>query len=175
MLGYFTLHLWYFILSSNFIIAQLFTYDINWLTIEYLIFYGDFLLSPPNALSLSCFLCHNLSTLGTTILNIPGFNIRRITVRTAIQKIRSRILITYQPAGMKLNWNFNQWFTPKTMPRIHCSNWCLIRSIPNFYGISTGMTFILRRSTQVYPQNLNLTCLNLVWGPVISKEKPQQH
>jgi len=48
-----------------------------------------------------------LSALGTTMPNIPRLNIRRITIRTSIQKTGYNIWISDQTCTMKLYWYFN--------------------------------------------------------------------
>ena len=95
---------------------------------------------------------HLLTTARARVHGIPTVNIRRITVRTSIQKTRDDIRIIQETTTMKYNWYFDQGFTSQAVPCIHRCNWCFIGSIPNLCGISTGMTFILGPSTQICPQ-----------------------
>ena len=106
-----------------------------------------------NALGLSCS-GHMLTTPGTSMLSIPWLNIRRITIRTAIQEAGYNIWIFHQTFTMKYYGDFNQGFTSQAMTSIDRSNWCSVWRIPNICGISTGMTFILGSSTQFDPPKL---------------------
>jgi hypothetical protein len=95
--------------------------------------------------------------------NIPRHNIRRITVRAPIQEAGCHIWIVNKHSTMKFYWNFDQGFTAQTMPCIHRSNWCFIGLIPNFCGISTGVTFILESSTQFEPPDYELNVEEGSW------------
>jgi len=99
---------------------------------------------------------HLLTTARARVHGIPTVNIRRITVRTSIQKTRDDIRIIQETTTMKYNWYFDQGFTAQTVTSIDRSNWCFIRFVPNFCRISTGMTFILGRSTQFEPPDYEL-------------------
>ena len=94
---------------------------------------------------------HLLTTARARVHGIPTVNIRRITVRTSIQKTRDDIRIIQETTTMKYNWYFDQGFTSQAVPCINRCDRRWIWSIPNLCRISTCIALILGSSTQFEP------------------------